>query len=708
VETPRLPADRPILVLAEVASGFESERLHEWTANQGVPPSSIVELPSTRSRRRNPITPLLDARLVRSPDLQVVPVRIAWMAPERDGRRRVRLIDIARAVGDPREPDPIRQRWLALRHPDRMRIVVGSPAMAGDLVADWHDSNAASRLGDFVARRAWLALERAERALRGNRYKVARFVADDITADGEFQAGLAEIAETIGEPYAAVSKRARRLLDEIAATPTTLAIDLLAGLIHILYRQGYGRIEYDRHHLLEIYEAAGRASLVFLPSHKSQLDRLVTQFILWENDLPPSHTAGGININFWPVGPLVRRTGVFFIRRSFKNDETYKFVLRSYLDYLLRRRFPLEWYLEGGRSRTGKLRAPSFGLLHYVIDSFERGVTNDIVLIPMSISYDQIQDIGDYSAESQGGEKVDESVGWMVGAIASLRRRYGDVHIRFGQPLSLSKEWDGTSEEGSIDVAKLAFEVMGRINAVAPITPTSVVSLVLTEDPGPWGLEALTAAIGPIAEEVDRLDLPRTARFDRAVDVDVVLDRMAEHGFVRLDDGLWELVAGQNHALAFYSNTMAHHFLLAAIADVAGHADGDATALRLRDLMKFEFFFAPRDAFLAELGDAAGTVARVPNVGRLILEPVLETYAGVIDLCAEREELPDPGEALDHCRRLVDHGRLRRPEAANLPIVKGALKLVEHERLEGDRPALRALADELFGYVESVRPGVTA
>jgi glycerol-3-phosphate O-acyltransferase len=708
VEPSNLPDDRPVLVLAEVASGFESEHLAAWAAEQGIPPSAVIELPSARSRRRTPISPLLDARLVRSPDLLVVPVRLAWMAPERDGRRRVRLVDIVKAVGDPRDPDPLRQRWLALRHPDRMRIVVGSPATAGDLVDSWHESHAASRLGDFVARRAWLALERAERALRGNRYKVARFVADDITADGEFQAGLAEIAEDLHESYEGVSKRARRLLDEIAATPSTLAIDLLAGLIHLLYRQGYGRIEYDRRHLLEIYEAAGRASLVFLPSHKSQLDRLVTQFVLWENDLPPSHTAGGININFWPVGPLVRRTGVFFIRRSFKNDETYKFVLRSYLDYLLRRRFPLEWYLEGGRSRTGKLRAPSFGLLHYVIDSYERGVTSDIVLIPTSISYDQIQDIGDYSAESQGGEKVDESVGWLVGAIASLRRRYGDVHIRFGEPLSLSKEWDGTSGEGSIDVAKLAFEVMGRINAVAPITPTSVVSLFLTDDPGPWGVEALTGAIAPLAAEVDRLGLPRTARFDRSVDVEVVLDRMAEHGFVTHTDGLWELAPDQHHALAFYSNTMAHHFLTAAIAAVAERSGGDATALRLRDLLKFEFFFAPREAFLTEVEQAADTAVRIPHIGRLVLESVLETYAGVVDLCAEREELPEPEEALDHCQRLLEHGRLHRPEAVNLPIVKGALKLVDHERLEGDRAALRELADELFGYRDATRSPVDA
>lgn len=705
MDAPRLPDDRPLIVLAEVASGYERSTLREWATEQGVPASAIIDLPSARSRRRREVPSLLDARLRRTPEALVVPVRMAWLAPGRDGRRRVRLIDLVKSVGDPRDPHPIHQRWLAVSHPDRVRVLVGSPATAASLVSDWHDSHAASRLGDFVARRAWLALEREERRLRGNRYKVARFVAEDITTLGEFQAGVAEIAETLGKPHEAVAARARRLLDEIAATPTTLAIDLIAGLIHLLYRQGYGRISYDRRHLLDIYADAERASLVFLPSHKSQLDRLVMQFVLWENDLPPSHTAGGININFWPVGPLVRRAGVFFIRRSFRDDPTYKLVLRSYLDYLLRHRFPLEWYLEGGRSRTGKVRAPSLGLLHYVVDSFERGVADDVVLVPASISYDQIQDIGDYAAETQGAAKTQESLGWLVRAVASLRRRYGDVHIRFGEPVSLAKEWSGVSAEGSIDIARLAFDVMRRINAVAPITPTAVVSLLLTDDHGPWSEEALTDAVAPIATETDRLGLPRTARFDRPVDLQVVLGRLAEHGFVEADDDGWQVVEGQAHALAFYRNTMVHHLLVPAIADIARAtgADVDETALRLRALLKFDFFFAPRDEYLATVAEAMDTVERIRGVGRLVLEPFLESYLAVADLAAEREELPDAKEALGHANRLLEHGRIRRPEAAMLPILDAALELLDHEGLDGDRAGARALADELSGYLDAAR-----
>jgi glycerol-3-phosphate O-acyltransferase len=225
--------------------------------------------------------------------------------------------------------------------------------------------------------------------------------------------------------------------------------------------------------------ALGNANpVVFLPSHRSNLDRLSLQFMLWENDLPPNHTAGGINLNFFPIGPLLRRTGVFFIRRSFRDNELYKTVLRAYIDFLIEKRFPLEWYMEGGRSRSGKLGPPRFGLLNYVVDSLRRGKSEDIQLIPVSIAYDQIQDVPGYAREAQGRGKERESVGWLFRAIRSLRQRYGNIYIRFGEPVSVASVI-GTIEddEGSVGLQKLGFEVMYRIGKVTPTTPIAVVSI---------------------------------------------------------------------------------------------------------------------------------------------------------------------------------------------------------------------------------------
>jgi hypothetical protein len=204
-----------------------------------------------------------------------------------------------------------------------------------------------------------------------------------------------------------VTREASQDLREIAATHSPLVIDLVAWLIRLLYTQGYGRqLYYDRDQLAEVKALAQQNPVVFLPSHKSNLDHLVLQYALHENGHAPNHTAGGINMNFFPVGPLVRRSGTFFIRRSFRDDEIYKFVLHHYIDYLIEKRFSLEWYIEGGRSRSGKLLPPKFGMLAYVVDAYRRGKSEDVFLIPVSIAYDQIQDVGGYAAEQRGGAKA--------------------------------------------------------------------------------------------------------------------------------------------------------------------------------------------------------------------------------------------------------------------------------------------------------------
>ena len=188
-----------------------------------------------------------------------------------------------------------------------------------------------------------MALERAERDVRGARYKIPKLIRQEILQRGDFRDGLAQIAPTVERPVEQMFSKSGRYLKEIAASHSPFVIDLLASGIRLLYRHGYGSIKYDRDQFKELYALGTQYPLVFLPSHKSNLDHLVLQYLLWENDLPPNHTAGGINMNFFPIGPIIRRSGVFFIRRSFKDNPTYKFVLRSYIDYLMEKRFPLEW-----------------------------------------------------------------------------------------------------------------------------------------------------------------------------------------------------------------------------------------------------------------------------------------------------------------------------------------------------------------------------
>jgi glycerol-3-phosphate O-acyltransferase len=534
---PDVSADRPILVLADAPTKLERRLVRAWIERhrpEGVHCDLLFLLPSRRRRSAHRTDPAVSARLQRGDDPWVLPIRVVWRATERYGRRSASWIDILK-LGDPRDPDPMRGTVILWKDPDRVALVAGAGAGAGELMAAHQSSVEAGALIDFVTRRAHLSLERAERGLRGNRYKVPKFVKEEILTRSEFRDGVLRVASTTGMPPEIAFARARYYLQEMAASHSPFLIDLIANAIHWVYRQGYGAIIYDAEAVRDIAALGQEHPIVFLPSHRSNLDKLSLQYLLWENDLPPNHTAAGINMNFFPVGPLIRRTGSFFIRRSFKDNELYKYVVRSYLDYLVERRFPLEWYMEGGRSRSGKLLPPRYGMLGWVVESVQRGVRRPV----RDSRLDRLRPDpgrGRLRLRGQGGEKTKESFSWAFSAVRSLRQRYGNIHIRFAEPLSVRKEIPtGTDDEASIELQKLAFEVMYRISRVTPITPTSVVAIALLSTRG-RSLDAAGVAIRAkeIDAYIDSMGLPVTEplRLEDAAEVERVVAQLAEHGSV--------------------------------------------------------------------------------------------------------------------------------------------------------------------------------
>ena len=763
---PAWPAadERRIVFLIDAASPLEQRLLEEWIARNrppACPPNGTetIPIPPSRSgRRRGPIDPRLDASLAAGDDALLAPLRIAWQPAQKDGVRAVRLSDLL-TFGDPRDPGRLRQAWVLRRHPDRCCIVAGEPAPVSDLRERWRrtggtDAGHTSGLSEFVARQATLALERAERRLRGTRYKVPRLVHEDLLARPAFRGGIARLARELGRPEDKVAQDTSRYLREIAATHSTYVIDLVAHLIHFMYTLGYGEaLHYDHAQLEQIYSVAQRYPVVFLPSHKSNLDHLVLQYALHENGHPPNHTAGGINMNFFPMGPLMRRSGVFFIRRSFKDNAVYKFVLRQYIDYLIEKRFPLEWYIEGGRSRSGKLLPPRFGLLAYVVDAYRRGKSDDVVVIPVSIAYDQIQDVGEYVAEQRGAKKQRESFGWFLGVVRRLRRRYGNIHIRFGEPLSLAKHIgppepgaEPRDDEDNLALQKLAFEVSVRINRVTPITPTSLVTLALLGmHDRAVTVDETVAALRNLADYVRRRDLPTTGALDLDTPDGVrrALDALAENGVVScFDEGpaaVYLIGPDQHLTAAYYRNTIIHFFVNGAIAELALlHAaerpDPTSTfwdaALRLRDLLKFEFFFTEKEAFRGEIRRemalhapqweqqlALGTaeiqalLRRIrPFSAHRVLRPFLEAYAVVGDALAQQP----PGAAFDEAAFLSKclawgkqyrlQRRIRSSESVSKVLFETAVRLARNRNLL--QPGAADLTARRRAFAEEIRDAI--
>ena len=742
----------PFVTLVDASSALEAEVVADWireSTGATTDPIDIFRLPPSRRQRRfASVDPAIGERLAREDDPLCIPIRVAWLAKERDGVRQVRLSDMVKP-GDPRDPNAIAQRWILARHPDRCRIVVGSPARRSEIEKRWSAPEGRSpadgtTLGEFVGLQAWMALERAERHVRGLRYKVPRFLREDLFWSRPFQSGIQRLARQEGKPEKRMRQRTGRYLKEIAAQHSPNVIDIVNNITSRAIKAAHHDVDYSESDLRSIYRAAEDVPLVFLPSHKSNFDHLVFQHVLYENELPLNHTAGGINMNFFLIGPLLRRSGIFFIRREFKTNEPYKFVLRQYLDYLLEKRFALEWYVEGGRSRSGKLREPKLGLLAYVADSYQRGIAQDVILVPVSINYDQITDVGSYTEEQRGGKKEAESFAWAVRFLGSLRRQHGRIYIRFGEPLALSehlgRDEDLTAPEGKLTLPKIAFEVSTRINAVTPITAISMVTLALlsVEDRGLTIAETETQ-LEPFMSFVAERHLPITddLPFSSNDEIASALDSLVLSGVVTRTEGMTDDVyairEGKHLSAAYYRNTIIHFFVNPGITELAlgictwrgNSITRDSVvgrALEIRDLLKFEFFFSPSDLFTDEInsemnwysldasqGDDFGFDSETFHAkSPIVLRPFFEAYYVIAAALAAGGSAPvTESDLADQALRmgvqLAAHGDISKKEAVStalfatgikLAASRGLLDATENER-EEFRNELREILDTL-------------
>ena len=730
--TPHWPSDRgPFVALIDASSRLEVDLISKYldTVQQDTTdPVTRLRLPASRRHRRFAnVDPAISERLHKGDDPLCVPLRVVWLAEEHEGVRNVRLKDIF-IPGDPRDPNAVRQHFIMGRYPDRIKIVMGKPARRSELEKLWAEPIGrtpadGTTLGEFVALRAWLALERAERNERGLRYKVPRFLTEDLFWSRAFQAGVHRLATLQDKPEKRIVQRTSRYLKEIAAQHSPYVIDLVNGITSAMITSAHQNVDYSTDRLHEIYKLGNDTPLVFLPSHKSNFDHLVLQHVLFKNELPLNHTAGGINMNFFLIGPLLRRSGIFFIRREFKTNEPYKFVLWQYIDYLLEKRFALEWYVEGGRSRSGKLREPKLGLLSYVADSYQRGITGDVVLVPVSISYDQITDVAAYTAEQRGHKKEKESFWWSVKFITGLRSRHGNIYIRFGEPLlmseHLSQTLDLTSSKGRLALPKIAFDVSTRINDVTPITPISLVTMALLSQ----GNRGFTAAetihlLAPFLEYVEQRSLPTASSVAMTTpeQAGAALEQLVANGVVSRTDGLTERIyainTDQHLAAAYYRNTIIHFFITTAMAELALALGFDTDelleesvierALALRDLLKFEFFFLPSDEFVDSIREEirryrigssspdhpvqVNVAAMMPAKSPIVLRSFLEAYVVVAEtLALAVDEDLEPEELQKRCLKMGEqmfrHGQIRNREAVSTALYSSGIQLAQNRGL---------------------------
>jgi len=735
------------VVLTQASTPTEARLIRERIAAAGgssVPPVSLG--PAGDGLPRS----LLDG----DEDVRLVPVRVAWLPEEHAGRRVARVADL-RPGHDPYHPSERQQQRILARQPGRAVVLAGEPATLGSLRQRWAETTDDDDFAAYVARRATLTLDQAEYRLRGPRYKTPSLVKDEILSSRRFRNGLRAVRRgPDGSP--ASLEEAGEILDELAAGWSRRLIDVMPTVGRLIFQRGFDpQIDYDESQVERVRAAMERHPGIFLWSHRSNLDTLVLSAAMQELGLPPAHLFAGINMAFGPMGALMRRAGVIFIRRSTSDDALYKYVLREYVGYVLEKRFNLSWSIEGTRSRTGKALPPRLGLLSYAADVYLSGRVDDIVLLPVSITFDQLHEISEYADYAKGGTKKPEGFGWLYGFIkAQGARHYGKVYVRFDEPLLLSSCLGPVGGVVARDPAarrlalqKTAFEVAWRINQGMPVTATALVTTMLLAMQGA-GLTFGQIRLG-LADGMDYLEsrsVPRTASA-RALTgasgpgaVRATLDALVAGGVVSFvgegRDPVW--LIGPEHQLAatFYRNSLIHFLLDTALCELAvlragesafdpdeGSAPDPVDAFwdeiaRLRDLLKFEFYFKERDEHRRQVaaemarhdpswearlrsGPAAADellAGMRPLVSHVVVRPFVEAYRLVADVLVH-----DSGpvtadsdvvrEALGLGRQYVAQHRLRSSESVSALLFQTALQLARNRGLlEGDDLAARRAA----------------
>ncbi len=721
------------LVLAAVVSPAEQELLDAWLRQQRRerPEARVEVLVFPVHSADQP--PALMARLVEllaaDPDRSVVPVRIFWVPAGLPTRSKIVSLISGR---DTYRPPELLQRRILRKDPARARVVAGEPAKVSELRQQWHDTTIAENpreFANFVIRRAILAIERVELRLLGPEYKSPRLVKPEMLASARFREGLEKI------PDATVEK-AGEMLDELSTGWNRFSVDLIPTLGRAIFSRGFDpNIDYDNTEIESLRNALEMHPAVLLFSHRSYLDGVIVPVAMQENGLPPVHTFAGINLSFGFMGPIFRHSGVIFLRRKL-DDPLYKYVLRQYVGYIVEKRFNLNWSIEGTRSRTGKMLPPKLGLLSYVADAYLDGRSEDILLQPVSISFDQLHETAEYAEYARGGEKTPESAKWLYNFVkAQGERNYGKIYVRFPEAVSM-RQYLGEAggpiatdpDAKRLAMQRMAIEVAWRIVRVTPVNATGLVSALLLTARGVALTEGqLHRTLQDTLDYLERKELPMTnsvLRLRTPEGVRAAVDALSgRHPVTRVDGGrepVWRIAPEDEHEAAFYRNSIIHAFLETSLIELAlvhaARAEADwldafwAQIMRLRDLLKFEFYFADSAAFrenvasemswvgdweekIAAGPDGIGAVLQTkrPLLGGAMLRPFFEAYEIVADVL--RDTAPEISEpeltkrALGLGRQHVAQARVRNAESVS------ALLFATARQVAADQDLLRRAPD---------------
>ncbi len=505
-----------------------------------------------------------------------------------------------------------------------LTISVGAEVPLNAFMAEYRNEGE-DRIVRRLTRALQIFLYREEKLVWGPTLRSKRLVREMVVDSDEVQELMRTLAVEKKVPVEKLAKEARGYFDEIAANFHGYYFAVLAFFFHRMWNRMFSGL--DVRGLDRVVETMKQHPIVLVPCHRSHFDYLILSYIFHENALSPPHIAAGINMAFWPLGAFFRGAGAYFIRRTFEGNPLYKAVFRKYLEYLIREGYTQEFFIEGGRSRTGKILTPKLGMLSAIVNVFVDGVRRDLYLVPVSIHYGRIVEEEAYKQELLGGQKEKESFGALLKARSVLRQKYGTVYVTFAEPISLDAALGdrrerfqqaiadpAIEEEKRHFIQKLGFRLLREVNEAAVAGATSVSSTVLLAAPEAAIRYAdFATAARAFTELLLHKGVTPTASLQRNIENFYESLNFLQNGklieWMKDRDGDIIYAPGEKRMiLDFYKNNSIHFFLIPSLVAHALRRGVPRVELRdtvwwWLDLFRWEFALPEREAVAAEIED---------------------------------------------------------------------------------------------------------
>jgi 1-acyl-sn-glycerol-3-phosphate acyltransferase len=505
-------------------------------------------------------------------------------------------------LGDPYQPKGLRKFFILLRQYSYTTIRIGAPLSA-------QDSPAKS-----LRRKILSHIQTEKKVILGPIYRSTRLLEESVLRSPSFQTFVQNVALEEGATVESVYRRASKIFREISARYSYFVIEWAAWFLHSVFKIIFDDVTVREEDFEKIREVSKDGAVVYVPSHKSYVDFLVLSYVLFRKEIYTPHIVAGINMNFWPMGRLFRGAGGFFIRRSFRGNLLYGEVLKRYIAELLTNRISVEFFIEGKRSRSGKLLPPKYGILKMIVDSVLEGLIHEkIHIVPVSLTYDRVTEESAHMREMEGGEKVQETALGVVKSGKVLFKSFGKVHVRFSEPILLQDTFKQTLGEKThsletrrLGIQKIAFEVCHRINGATPLTSFGLVCAVLLAKPGAaLPRNDIETFLLLIWQDIKKLQIPVTPDLedDFMGSCRKAIGRLVKDGILSpyetpLKTRGMKIENKQRMAAHIYKNGVIHALMPYGISGLSrGQPE---RVLEIRSLLEFEFFFSEKDRFLRE------------------------------------------------------------------------------------------------------------